>query len=153
MLAFGYDGVEVRKGFVYGGGVHFAGGVVAFLDQLLEVTSGDLDGDAVGDDLTGALLLLDPGGAGQGDTHWAPIDVEADIHGIGMTRSNGHDVCSPLAVEVFAGPAVGHVEIFVHVISLSSGGIESKDAGQGSLSAKRPGGLASQATGRLVRLR
>jgi hypothetical protein len=120
LFPFGDDGIEVSQGLFNRDGIHLADGVVALFNQLLEVAAGDLNRDAVGDDLAGALLLLDPGGAGQSNTHGATVDVEADIHRIGVAGGDGHNVGSPLAVEVFAGPAVGHVEVFVHIVSLSS---------------------------------
>ena len=120
LFGFGNDGVEVGEGLVDRDGIHLASGVVTLFDELLEVAAGDLGSELVGDDLAGALFLFDPGGAGQGYPHGATIYIEADVDGVGMPGGYGHNVCSPLAVEVFAGPAVSHVEIFVHVVSVSS---------------------------------
>lgn len=129
LFAFSDDGVEVSEGVVDGDGVHLTGGIVAFFDQLLEVAAGNLYGEAVGDDLAGSLFLLDPRGAGQGDSHGSPADVEADVDCVGVAGGDGHDIGSPLAMEVFAGPAVGHVEVFVHGFSLSSPPLRGKDRG------------------------
>ena len=115
-LLFGFsdDGVEVGEDFGDGHGVDFAAGVVAFFDELLEVAAGDLDGELVGDHQAGALLLGVPGIEGQGDPHRAAVDGEADIDSVSVAGGDGDNVGFPGAVEVFAGPAVGNVEIVVH---------------------------------------
>jgi len=119
LFGFGNDGVKVREDFGNGDGVNLAAGVVAFFDQLFEVTAGNLDGKLVGDDLAGAFFLFDPRGAGQSDPHGTAIYVKTDIDGVGVARGDGHDVGLPRAVQVFAGPSIGHMEVFVHVPSLS----------------------------------
>lgn len=103
----------------HGHGVHLAAGVVALFDELLEIAAGDLNGDLVGNGLSGALFLFHPGRAGQGDPHGPSVDGEADVDRIGMAGGDGHDRCLPEAVEIFASPVVGHVEIFVHALSLT----------------------------------
>ena len=45
--------------FFDGHGVDFAPGVVAFFNELAEVTAGDLHGNLVGDYFAGTLFLLD----------------------------------------------------------------------------------------------
>ncbi len=81
---------------------------------LLEIAAGSLCGEIVGDDLAGAAFLLDPGQVGHGDPDGLAVDVEADVGGVGMAGGNGNDGALPGAVEVLAGPAVGHGEVFVH---------------------------------------
>src|ERR1700722_15773360 len=100
-------------------GVDFAPGVIAFFYQLFEVATGNLDSKLVGNHFAGALLLLEPRSAGQGDPHGFPVHVETYIHRVGVTRGYCHNVGLPRAVQVFPAPAVGHMEIFVHAISLS----------------------------------
>jgi hypothetical protein len=116
-LLSGFDdyGVEVREDFFYGHGVDLALGVVALFDELLQIAAGDLRGELVGDDFFAALLLLDPGDAGQRDPHGAAVDVEADVDGVGVAGGDGHHGAFPADVQIFAGPAVGYVEIFVHM--------------------------------------
>lgn len=118
-FGFGDDGVEVLEDFGDAHGVHLAVGVVALFDDLLEVAACDLGGELVGDDHAGALLVLDPGSAGQSDPHGAVVHVEADIDRVGVARCDGHDVRFPLAVEVFFAPAVGDVKILIHGTSVS----------------------------------
>ena len=48
-----------------------------------------------------------------------PFDIVADIDRVGVAGGDGDDSAFPAAVQVFAGPAVGDVEIFVHTVSLS----------------------------------
>lgn len=121
LLALGDDGVEMGEHFGDGCGVNLAAGVVALFNQLLEVAAGDLGGELIGDDFAGALLLLEPGLAGQGDPHRASVHVEADVDGVGVPRGDGHDIGLPRAVQVRTTPAVDHVKVFVHVISVSVG--------------------------------
>ena len=85
LLTFRNDSVQVSERLVEGRSIHLAGGVVAFLNQLLKMTTGDLYGDAVGNDFAGTLLLLDPRGTRKGDGHGAAIDIEADVHGVSVT--------------------------------------------------------------------
>jgi hypothetical protein len=118
LFGFFDDDVEVVKNFRDGHGVDFAAGVIAFFDQLAEIAAGGLYRDLVGDDFAGALLLFDPGGAGHGDPHGAVVDIEADVDGVGVAGCDGHHSALPAAVQVFAGPTVGYVEVFVHGSSL-----------------------------------
>ena len=87
-------------------GVHLAAVVVAGLDGLLDVTSGDLRGERIGDHVAGALFLLHPCMAGHGDPHRTAADVKPDIDSVGVARRDGDDVPDPAAVQIRAGPAV-----------------------------------------------
>ena len=108
------DDVEVGEDLVDGHGVHFAAVIVAGLDGLLEVVTGDLRGEGVGDDVAGALFLLDPCGARHGNPNGTAVDVEANIDGVGMAGGDGDDISGPAAAEGFSGPAVGNAKVFVH---------------------------------------
>src|SRR5579863_1973004 len=112
-------GVEVLEHIGDGHGVDFAARVEAFFNELLQIAARDLRGELVGDDLAGAFFLLDPCLAGQGDPHWPAVHVETNIHRVGVAGGDGNDVRLPAAVQVFAAPAVGYVEVFVHDFSLS----------------------------------
>jgi len=127
LAGFGQDCFEVLEDFFDAHGVDFTAGVVAFFNDGFEVVAGDLCCQLVGDDLAGALLLFDPGVAGEGDPHGPVVYVEADIDGVGVAGGDGHDVGFPAAVEVFAGPAVGYVEVFVHAFSVMAAIVLSKD--------------------------
>ena len=118
------DPVKVGQNFIDDvmNGVDFPLRVVTLFDELFEMAAGDLRGKLVGDDLAGARLLGDPGGVGQGDPHGAAVDIEADIHCIGVAGGDGHDGALPAAVKVFAAPAIGDMKVFVHVSSLSFAG-------------------------------
>jgi len=118
MLVPGFvdHGVEMSQHFGNRDGVDLTISVVALFDELLEMPTGNLDGELVGDDLAGALLLLHPCGAGQGDPHGPAVDVKPNVYGVGVARGNRHDVGFPRAVKVFATPTVGHMEIFIHAL-------------------------------------
>ena len=81
---------------------------------MLEVAAGGLCGEIVGDDVTSAALLLDPGDVGHGDPDRLAVDGKADVRGVSVARRDGDDGSLPGAVELFAGPAVGHFKIFIH---------------------------------------
>jgi hypothetical protein len=51
---------------------------------------------------------------GQGHPHWTPVHQELDIHGIGVSRGNGHDQSLVNAMHAFLRPAVDGVEVLVH---------------------------------------
>ena len=102
------------ENLVDGHGVHFAAIVVAGLDGVLQVASGGLGGEVVGDDVACAVLLLDPGEIWHGDPDGTAVDGKADIGGVGVACGDGDDGSLPFAVEVFACPAVGHFEVFIH---------------------------------------
>jgi hypothetical protein len=114
VAGFVEDGVDLFENFFDGHGVHLAAVVVAGLDGLLQIAAGGLGGERVGDGVAGAFLLLNPGKAGHGDPHSTVVDVETDVDGVGMASGDGDNVGLPAAVENFAAPAVGGVEILVH---------------------------------------
>ncbi len=108
------DGVGVFQNLINGHGVHLATVVVTGLNGVLKVAAGGLRGQVVGDDVAGAALLLDPGQVWHGDPDRAAVDGEADIGGVGMAGGDGDDGSLPFAVQVFTGPAVGYLEVFIH---------------------------------------
>ena len=118
LFGFGDHGVEMAEYLGNAHGIHFAAGVVALLDQLFQVSAGNLGGKLIGDDFAGAFFLLDPGGAGQGDPHGAAIDVKAHVDGVGVAGGDGDNIGLPAAVEVFSAPALDDVKIFVHKLSV-----------------------------------
>src|ERR1700733_3234184 len=118
------DRVGVLEDLINGHGIHFATVIVAGLDSVLQVATSGLRREIVGDDVASAVLLLDPGLVGHGDPDGAVVDREANISGVGMAGGDCDDGPLPLAAEVFAGPAVGHSEVFIHgLFQLSSPGL------------------------------
>src|SRR5258708_2421152 len=108
------DGVGVFQNLIHGHRVHLATVIVTGLNGVLEVAAGGLGGPVVGDDVAGAALLLDPRQVWHGDPDGATVDGKADIGGVGMAGGNGDDGSLPFAMQVFAGPAVGYLEVFIH---------------------------------------
>ena len=94
--------------------VHLAPIVIARLNGVLQVASGRLRSQIVGNDIAGAPLVLDPGDVGHGDPDRLVIDGKADVSRVGVASSDGDDGPLPLAVEFFPGPAVGHFKVFIH---------------------------------------
>ena len=108
------NGVGVLEDLVDGHGVHLATVVVSGLDGVLKVPASGLGSQVVGDNVTGAASLLDPGQVWHGDPDRTAIDSETDVGGIGVARRDRDDGSLPFAVEGFAGPAVGYLEVFIH---------------------------------------
>jgi len=105
---------SLTTALVDGHGVHFAAIVVSGLDGVLEVAASRLSGEIVGDDMACSLFLLDPSEIGHGDPERTAVDGEADIGSVGMAGGDGDDGPLPDAVQLFAGPAVGYFEVFIH---------------------------------------
>lgn len=138
---FDEDCVELGENFFGAHGVHLTGGVVAFFDDGLEMAAGDLGGEVVGDDFAAAAFLLDPGIAGHGDPHGLAVYLEADVDRVGVAGSYGDDVGFPAAVQVFAGPAVFYVEVFVHGFRVTGAAAWGKGVWAGTIPAAESGAL------------
>ena len=108
------NGVGVLEDLVDGHGVHLATVVVSGLDGVLKVPASGLGSQVVGDNVTGAASLLDPGQVWHGDPDGTAIDGKTDVSGIGVAGGDGDDGSLPFAVKGFAGPAVGYLEVFIH---------------------------------------
>ena len=111
--------IKVREHLRDAHGVGLTLGVKSLLHQLFQVAACNLSGEMISDGLAGTLLLRDPGGGGKGDPHGPAVHVEADIDCVSVTGGDGDAVGLPTAVQVFAAPAVGYVEIFVHATSVN----------------------------------
>jgi hypothetical protein len=68
----------------------------------------------IGDQLSGAVLLFDPGRVWQGDPDRATIDQELDVHRIGVACGDGYYQGLVEAVHLFLGPPVGGDEVGKH---------------------------------------
>src|SRR5678816_1217176 len=60
-------GVEMREGLVDGERAHFLSEAVAGFERPLEIVPGNFDGESIGDHLSRALVVFDPGGMRQSD--------------------------------------------------------------------------------------
>jgi len=114
------DRIGVGEDFVDGHRVHLAAVVVAGLDGVFKIATGDLCREVVGDDLTGTVLLLDPGDVWQGDPDRPTVDGKADIGRVGVACGDGDDRPLPGAVQLLARLAICHFEIFVHTLNFSA---------------------------------
>ena len=76
----------------------------------------DLRRKLVGNTPAAALFLLDPGNRRHRDPNRTLIDLKAHIHGVGVPGGDGDHICLPAAMKIFAGPAVGDMKVFVHVL-------------------------------------
>ena len=112
-----HHGIDLLHHFRDSHGVHLAAVVIAVLDGVLQKTAGALSRQTVSDDVAGALLVIHPGGAGDGNPHAAAVDIEAHIDGIGVPSGNGHHIAGPPAVQVFCGEGIVCVEVFVHIVT------------------------------------
>lgn len=108
------DGFGVVENLFDGHRVHLTAVVVAGLNGMLEIAAGSLGGKIVGDDVACATLLLDPGEVGHGDPYRLAVYGKANVGSVGVTRGDGDDSSLPYTVELFAGPTVGHFEVFIH---------------------------------------
>ena len=89
-------------------------GIAAALDRVLEIMSGDLNRQRVGDRASGALLVFDPGGVWKGDPDWMIVDEKFNIDGIGVPCRYGNNKRLVQAMELLPTPAIGSVKVFVH---------------------------------------
>ncbi len=80
----------------------------------LEVAAGNLGGEVVGDDVAGALLVLDPGEIGHRDPDGTFVDGETNVGGVGVAGGDGDDCALPGAVQLLTRPAIDHFEVFIH---------------------------------------
>ena len=94
--------------------VHLATAVFAGFDRPLQVMTGDLDSERIGDDLAGALVVFDPGRMRHSDPHGTAVGKKLDVDGVGVTRGNGDDKRLINAVDLFTGPAVVNAKVSVH---------------------------------------
>jgi len=95
--------------------IHLASAFKTAFNRRLEKVPGDLDGKRIADRFAGAPLELRPGWMRERDPDGAAIGQELDVHGVGVTRSNGQDQGLVHAVDLFTGPPVFHFEISIHV--------------------------------------
>src|SRR5208337_5338116 len=76
--------------------------------------TGDFLGQGVGDQLSGALLVLNPRRVWQGHPDRAPVDQKLNVHGIGMAGGDSYHQGLVEAVGWFLGPTVGGGEVGEH---------------------------------------
>ena len=107
-------GVEMRERLVDGKRAQFLSKAVAGFKCLLEVVSGNFDGECVGDHLSTAFVIFDPGGMRKSDPDRAPVDQEFEIDRVGVPRRDGDDQGLVNAVDFFLAPAIDGFKIFVH---------------------------------------
>src|SRR5438270_3389711 len=73
-----------------------------------------LNGQWIGDDPAGALVVLHPGWMRQSHPHRTPAHKKLHIDGIRMPGGDGHDQGLVNTMQLLPGPAVGSVKVVVH---------------------------------------
>src|SRR6266567_1152227 len=94
--------------------IHLASQTFPRLKRRLKIMTGNFNSQRIGDHLARAVLILHPGGMRQGHPYWMPVHQELDIHGIGVSRGNGHDQRLVNTVDPFLAPTVNGVEVLIH---------------------------------------
>ena len=115
-LRLGYCCVKMVESLLNGEGIHFSPCSFAGFEDGLQVVTGDLNRQRIGNYPAGTFLILNPRWMRQGDPEGPPIYQELDVHGVGMARGNGYDECLVDAVNFLLGPAVDGREITEHTI-------------------------------------
>jgi len=111
---FFHDCIKVVQRLGDGERVHFASPIFAGFDRPLQVVSGDLDRQRIGDDLASALVVFNPGSVGQSDPYGTTVGKKLDVDGVGVARGNGDNKRLINAVDLFTGPAVVNAKVSVH---------------------------------------
>lgn len=118
--------------------IHLAPVVISAGNSFSEIAASYLGGQSIRDYMACTLLLLNPGLRGQRNPNRTSIDLEADVDGISVPRSNGHNIRRPAAVQVFPGPGIRDVKILIHAAYYTVSAVESGFSGR-AISADEPG--------------
>src|ERR1019366_6756032 len=109
-----HDAFQMLESLVDGERIHFATQAFAGFQRRFQKMAGDFLRQGIGDQPSGAVLVLDPGRVRQGDPDGTPVDQELDVHRIGVAGGDGHHQGLVKAVYLFLGPAVGGGEVSEH---------------------------------------
>ena len=83
--------VRVLQCFAYCQRVHLSSVLVtAGFDRALQIVSGNLNCERIGNRASGALLVFNPGWVRKRDPYWMIIDKEFNINGISVTGCHGN---------------------------------------------------------------
>src|SRR5580658_8489375 len=93
---------------------HLPAAIFAAFNRPFQIMAGELDGHGIRNYPAGALLVLPPSRMRQGQPYGMTGSQELNVHGVGMTRRDGHDQGLKGAMHALSGPTVDGVEIVVH---------------------------------------
>src|SRR6202521_241343 len=105
---------QVLESFLNGKRIHFAAQAFARFQRRFQKMTGDFDRQGIGDQLSGAVLVFNPGRVRKSNPDRVPVDQELDVHRIGMAGGDGYYQGLGEAVYLFLGPAVGGGEVGEH---------------------------------------
>lgn len=109
------DRIQMFEGFIHCQGVHLTAVLVGpVLDRRFKEMSRDLNGQRIGYDSPGALLVLHPCWMRQRYPHGTAAGKKFHIHRIGMSSGNRHNQRLINTVKPFSRPAVNCVKVLVH---------------------------------------
>src|SRR6266404_9004300 len=109
-----HDAFQVLESLIDGKRIHFTAQALARFQRRLQKMAGDFLCQGIGDQLAGAVLVLNPSRVRKGDPDWAPVDQELDVHRIGVAGGDGYDQGLVEAMYLILGPEDGGGEVSEH---------------------------------------
>jgi hypothetical protein len=115
------DCIQISKRFIHRERVHFASVFIrAGFNRRFQKMPGNLDGQRIGYDPAGSLVVFHPCWMRQGNPNGTPADKKLYINSVGVPRRNGDDQGLVNTVESLSSPAVGGVKVIVHTLKTIS---------------------------------
>ena len=101
--------------------VHFPAVLVgAILNGCFQEMPGNLNGERIGDDSPGTLLVLHPGWMRQSNPYGPAAGQKFHIHSIGVARGYRYDQGLINAMQPFSRPTINSVKVLVHTFKTIS---------------------------------
>jgi hypothetical protein len=111
------DCIQMSERFIHRQRVHLASVLIhAGFNRSLQKMPGNLDGQRIGYDPAGTLLVFHPCWMRQRNPNGTPAGKKLYINSVGVPRRNRDDQGLVNTVEFFSRPAVGGVKVLVHAI-------------------------------------
>ncbi len=109
-----FDGIEMGQSLLHPERVDLPTSLHSFFQGLLQIVSGNLHSQRIGEVLAGALFVLHPGGMRERDPHRLAIHQELDVNGVSVPGRDRDNQRLIDAMNLLPGPALVGVEIVVH---------------------------------------